>query len=848
MGVFRRRPTNWAGNGGAGGQTSNSQSALGDQSDSSYVFSKYSDGPSNPGAATTSYAPVTTQLPSGRRVVAVKVGQRIRQQNTFTTGAPAAYLRTPAGRVDGSMLYQRDFPIITSWRDQVGPAAYKSGNQPWTLDELNSMGTEHVAYTNLSNPGKYDRNFDLSEAFMDVIYEEPLTDPASITPAGGSTIATSNPRLGATIAAPQQDQPVRLVIELSRASTFTNSKVLVTDYSNLTSPTSIVEYTGQADLGPGLWYRRVKAQDIIGNETAWTATTSFTVAHDALPAPAANTSPASGSIVVNPYAVRTSRVETAPSDARRVGVEWQFSKSATFASGIVTWKNLQDTVITGNVSYDPLPLTTTQFAPAAPGLYGGFLHPSDPSQYLAQGLWNMRSRTVDKWGQTSAWGETTQFTVQHQPVAQNVTPASNQVIDRTVTPARWTFGDPWSGDAQTAFRVRAYAPDNTMVVDSTKITGASGQALQYTMNIPVAYLYQQLRMTIELWDKDDVTSSTVQSYFFVNSTSPQITMPNLANNGVINSGQPKFEWNPGIARPGTTQKTWELRVVNRATNALVYTSGVRTGKETSHIPPTTILRNGGSYQLTLRIVDSDNLNSTLTRNFTAAYDAPPDVQLTVDPQPMLTGGHVHLDWGLSNPTDYFAYWSVFRRELGTTAWTPVAVIDDSSVKSYNDWLVPSVGKYQWTVTQTESKFNEILTSSLDENAPSNFVYTEEFWLIDPDDETNNIRVYSVSDNQYTDAYEQSEYHVKGRGMHVNFGDRLGISGTFTVKVRPRSGYTPTQFIRMVREFAGRRHSFLMRDPFGNITKVVLKEISMTQMAGTGIYEYGDLTIPYQEVY
>jgi hypothetical protein len=196
---------------------------------------------------------------------------------------------------------------------------------------------------------------------------------------------------------------------------------------------------------------------------------------------------------------------------------------------------------------------------------------------------------VDRYGQTSAWQTTTDsFTVQHQPLAQNITPSSGKVIDQNVTPVRWTFGDPWTGDAQTAYQIKVYNDANALVYDSGKL---SSTALQHFLAINASYLYQTLRYTINLWDKDDVTSTIVASNTFVFSNSPAIVQSYPAQNEVVLTGQPKFMWSPGIGRPGTTQRSYELKVYRQDTNALVYTSGEVVSTATSHTPPQVILRN-----------------------------------------------------------------------------------------------------------------------------------------------------------------------------------------------------------------------------------------------------------------
>lgn len=771
----------------------------------------------------------TSDIPAGRRIIAVRLVHRFGQPNSNYRGWPYSYLRQSGARLAASEILAPDGYQAGVYRTQTGPWTTKSGNAPWTIAEVNTMDMYSTivpeGYGGISSG---DRDTRLTELYMQVLYEEPFTTaPTTPQPGNAGTTSTSNPPITYNLAAPQDGQAVRLVIEVARDNAFTTEKkTLVSGYSNATGAGATVTYNGQADLGPGVWYMRAKGQDLLGTETGWSTTSTFTVAHAALPVPV-NTGPAPGAIVVNPLSVRSARVDTAASDSRRVGVEFQYAASNTFGTILVskTVSAADGVATTGTVAYDP---------------------GTDLAQKWPQGAIYVRTRTVDKWNQTSAWSATDSFTVQHQPVAQNVSPTNNAVIDQTVTPVRWTFGDPWNLDAPTAYRIRAYLEDNTEVYDSGKITST---ALQHILAIPTAHLYQRIRYTVALWDTDDVTSSQLASYYFTFSNSPQITMSFPSADEAIATGQPTFQWNPGINRPGATQRSYELKVYNRNTGNLIYTSGVvNSASARSHTPPQTILSNGGSYQLTLRIVDSDGLNSTLIRNFTASYQAPPQVVLEVDPSPALKQGYVQLNWGMTVPDDYFIEWHVYRREEGDTDWDLVTVIDDSSTTEYHDWSVPKVGRFQYSVTQVADRFGFVLESAPHETAESYYVRSEDFWLIDPEDEANNIRLYSVSGNPYKSEYERTSYVVKNRGKKVNIGTRIGISGTMTCKIRPNSGYSPTELINQIEALQARRHAVCLRDPFGRQFKMMIGDIDVDPLAGTGPDEFADLSIPYEEVY
>lgn len=822
MGVIR---VNIAGNLYGNADLVGGSNAFADNSDSTYANIDTAALFTSQGRAEGKCTLWTSTVPAGRTIVAIRPVHRFGQPNTSYRGWPWTYIKTPQGTYyTAAQIMAPDGYQPGVYRTQYGNW-YTRNATPWTVEQIEDLALVSTVVDSQYQSGS-NRQFRLTELYLEVAYSEPLIAPSSVQP--GGTIATSNPELSVVLPAPQGGQMVRAIFEVARDTGFTNDKrTFTTGLSADTAAGARVRYTDPVDLGPGTWYIRAKGRDIVGTETAFTSTTSFTIVHAPLPVPAFTT-PAPSSIVVNPYTVRGARVDTAASDNRKVGVELQFAGNPDFTGTTVT--SVTDTtgagaVVTGNVSVDP---------------------GTDPAQRLPQGTVYVRVRAKDRYGQVSAWSGTETFSVQHQPVARNISPTNNAVIDQTVTPVRWTFGDPWSGDSPTAYRIQVYTEAGDQVYDTGKVAGT---AIQRILAVPNQYLYQRLRYTVALWDTDDVTSTSLASNYFIFSTSPQITMSFPAADEVIATGQPTFRWEPGINRPGTAQRSFELKVYNRVSGNLIYTSGVvNSATAREHTPPQTILSNGGSYQLTLRIVDTDGLNSTLIRNFTASYQAPPQVSLTVDPRTALEGGYVNLDWGLTIPDDYFINWRIYRREAGETDWTPIATIDDSSVTEYHDWFVPKVGEFQYTVTQVADRFGYVLESSPDENAAINYIRSEDFWIIDPTDEANNIRVYSVAGHPYTIEYERSEFIVKGRGRKVNYGTRKGVSGTMECKVRPRSGYTPTDLIRQIENIVDARRVVILRDPFGRAVKMAVGDISVTPMAGTGPDEFADLSIPYLEVY
>ena len=802
--------------GGAGSNT------LGDQNDNTYVSLK-------PFGTTRAGYPamVASEIPAGRQIIAPRVVHRYNyaalQWILPALRAPESWLLRNGQRIPSSGLYSPDGSALYGNVNQAGPIQVKNDYTPWTLAEINELSTEH-----LSRAAGADY-IDLPDVGIDVIISEPLTvTPTLQYPANSSTIATSNVNFSTKLPTPQSYQGIRAVFQVARDAAFTTSlKTFYSSFSFGTDLNSLVTYNGvwdqpsNTDLDPGMWYIRVKGVDVVSQSTAWSATTSFTITHAALPAPSLNT-PTPGSIQVTPYGIRKASPGGTPSDNRSWGVEFNFSKSSTFASGIVSFATALKQDVTP-ISYD------------SEGIV---------SQYLTQGVWYARVRSKDKWGQGSSWSSTQSFTVSHPPLAINTSPTSNGVIDQDKTPLSWSFADSWENDGQTAYQVKIYDESNALIKDSGKTLSSSTRS--YFPALANSYRFRPgLKWTVALWDKDDIKSVSLTNNYFKLSISPQTVLPYPAQNETVLTGQPTISWTPGVSAPAF-QNYYSL-VIKRSDGLTVFES-YGTG-QTGVTPPQIVLKNATDYILTLAVRDSDGLSTTIVRNFRAEYQSPPEVNFTTDYLAYGRDGYVNIDWSLFSPDQYFIEWRVYRREMSSSDYELISIDSNSSHRSYRDWLVPANKNYQYVVTQVADRSGYALESYLDPDAPSGLVVGEDYWLIVPSDMSKNFRAASVSSDSFSDEVETKVEVVIGRGRRVNYGTRLGISGTLTVKLRGSAGMTATEQRAALGVLRDSMHAVLLRDPFGSITKVAIGDaIGYDRLAGVGNAEFADVTIPYQEVF
>ena len=842
MGYYRRRPTSGTDWGTV--ETSGSN-PLGDNNDG--TRKAYFD----TGGTIQGYPKFVadTMIPAGRQIIAVKVGHRQVNGGIFSVGNgwPISRLRFGTKRADESICYKQD-GFSTSVRQVSGPPLYKPGTAGpgyWTEDEINTISSD-IGTNESPAPNRDNKWCIATEVFVDVVYDEPLTAPSPSYPAAGQTISTSSVNFAAVCPAPQAEQPVQAIFQVTQQADFSGDGVssFIGGLQSSTAAdaksvfTSVKTKGTYTNLGPGLWRMRMKKRDSWGRESGWSATTTFTISHPALPVPSV-IAPAPGSTVTTPLAPRAADIPTADTGDRKMGVLFQFSRD-NFATIPVAWANVTGGRFdAGTVSYDP-----KQDSAVGPGLYGSSVSPDDPSQYLAQGTWQARARTVDRWGQFSAWSTVISFTVAHKPVPAPIFPTGGRKFDKDLQLLRWTFTDPWTDDLQSAFQVVVIDPTSQSVLyDSGKVASSVPQA---KITLPTPRLQETLSWGVAVWDLDDVKSDTVVSSMVI-SKAPVITVIDPVEGDQVVSGQPTIQWSAAFARADVTQKSYELVFRDRRTNNVIYQTGKISGTSTSFTPPRVILANLVDVALYLTITDSDDLPNTLIRNFSTNFIRPAEVPSYVDVESFSTNGYATFVYDGAVPDPFFVEWRFYRRPAGLNLpWQLAGTEDDVTVRRFRDWLISGSGEYEFAVTQVATRFGSLVESALPDFSPSYAIRTEHWWLIDTENEANNLRLPPVTDNHFSLKQERKSFVVKGRGTHENRGTKTGKSGSITVAVRASAGMGMEDFMRLVDDIAASTDALHLRDPFGNITKVSLGEMSGVVMKGTGA-EFGDVEIPLEEV-
>jgi hypothetical protein len=190
---------------------------------------------------------------------------------------------------------------------------------------------------------------------------------------------------------------------------------------------------------------------------------------------------------------------------------------------------------------------------------------------------------------------------------------------------------------------------------------------------------------------------------------------------------------------------------------------------------------------------------------------------------------------------------VYRRLSGAVDWELVFSTTNSSITSYHDWTATAGDTYQYSVTQTAGRSGAVLESFTNPGAPALMAGTH-YWLIDPVNESNNLRISQVTADTFSDDYDEAELIIIGRGRKMNHGTRFGYTGELTAELRDDTLGTARFKRQRLQLIKAARTAYYLRNPFGDVLEISLGNLAISRLAGVGTSEFVDVTIPYREVF
>jgi hypothetical protein len=532
-------------------------------------------------------------------------------------------------------------------------------------------------------------------------------------------------------------------------------------------------------------------------------------------------------------------------------MEIQFCPEASFATGVRTYTQGNDKYVNVTGSSDN-PLAMTDTIPI--------------SQALPAGYWYMRVRLVDAMNRKGDWTAVKRFIIGHPPVATPLSPLDNQKYEYGENGTRtfsWQFSDSSASDSQTAYQFRLKAESGTMIYDTGKVN-TSGKSVTY--NVPIAYLNQTLYWDVRLWDTDDAAGqySTGSSYFSLVQAA-NATIVNPLDGSTISTGVPTVR-----AQMSTTGdrkvKEW-VWIISQA-GSVVWSSKrffgtVSNGGTVETIVPNGVLKNNAMYSLQIQIVDDAQLSSnspaSTFHTLWVSPAVPSNVSVDTSHYNDDDDSYIRISWDPSVAEIGFTSWGIYRRDDIIDPVTKniyqagvskeVGRVYSGQGSEFRDYLAPSGVRTTYAVRQQVTRANGFLVESENEVSAAAVPQTDGYWIIDMSDRDNpeTTKLHLVVADSFTDEDEEAEFIIIGRGRHVDKGESLGPKGTLDIQVR-HTGGIPARAKRLkLLEIQRRKHAVYLRNPFGDVFLVSTSSMSVGRLAGVGVSEFCDVTIPYSEV-
>lgn len=646
--------------------------------------------------------------------------------------------------------------------------------------------------------------------------------PTAVTPAAASTVTTMTPTLGATVAADGAGRSLKLEWTLATDSGFTaNVKTIIeadADYRTSGATTEVVSAALKIS-GNGTKYLRARSLTPDGAVSAWSSTQSFTLTMAAPPTPTQIT-PVDISTISTDFPTLGATLGAA-SESRTSHAEWQMATDSGFTTNL---KTITEAAVDNRISG-----ATTEVTPPGSGLF--------------QGTWYLRCRAIDQYGQAGSYSSTQTFTVSHKPTAIPTSPINDTTSAWVTTNLNWNFSDPEPTDTQSAYQIIIERNDTGAVLfDSTKVVSAVKTYAKTTTSLVKDV---KLRWKIRVWDSDDVVSNYSAYQLFTLSDAPVVTITSPTEGQQITTGQPTVTWTTDVQ---TTQANFRVVYKRTSDGATILDSNTIATSAQTYSAPNNILENGVAYSVTVTVTDTQGLQGFDTNNFTTLYQVPDPVIYTVDASMYESDGYINIDWSDMQADGFFIQWNVYRRQTGEVEWTLIAEYINSGITYHRDWTATTGDTWEYSVTQSAGRSGVILDSVVNPTPSSAYADGSHYWLINPDDESNNLRLQNVTSDDFSDPYEEAELIVIGRGRKVNQGTRFGYDGSLVCKLRDDESETARSKRRRLQQIKQALTTYYLRTPFGDLFTVSLGGLSFSRVAGVGVAEYVDVTVPYKEVF
>lgn len=221
---------------------------------------------------------------------------------------------------------------------------------------------------------------------------------------------------------------------------------------------------------------------------------------------------------------------------------------------------------------------------------------------------------------------------------------------------------------------------------------------------------------------------------------------------------------------------------------------------------------------------------------------------TVDATNHDTNGYVRITFTNATKGTNWYSWRVKRRPAGASAWTLLKeyTVDQANYE-YHDVTAPQNTAVDYSVTRVHL-VGSVPTEEADTPQTNITAVGSFYWLIHPTDESKNLVLRNVNSDSYDDDYDTQVHRLIGRGRKADQSTNYGVDGTFSAQLQDiTGGLSAAASLAKLHALKAANTYVYLKTPFGQVWKVALGKLSVSRVAGVGIKEFTDITVPYSEV-
>jgi hypothetical protein len=494
---------------------------------------------------------------------------------------------------------------------------------------------------------------------------------------------------------------------------------------------------------------------------------------------------------------------------------------------------------------------------------------------ISSGLRYFRTRVKNAFGSFGPWTAASQFVIDHPGLATNVQPAYSSTdplpfaysdpasVGYSEHYVSWDFSDSWNHDYQTAYRITLYdTATNAQVWTSGKQASANKNAL---LRVPFASRNKKMFFIVEAWDSYDTTAASTSTSYgsLISQSGPFVstfTCTTVDGNGKINAAAPTFSYTIVDGFRATAYIDFEIS----KNGSTISTTRVVNPPASGTVSFPSVLENNTSYTIKAIATDTGGLKYTATIQGTTLWTppgAPTGIVVSLANYNVENKAYVEVSWSNAAKDANWIAWTVYRRVNQINQYTGAVVetgdlvkvattYEDATTLRYLDYEAPSGCQVDYVIRQMVNRQNSII-ESVNTAATSVSPVSDGYWLIDPtpEDATKSaFKLVSVTSDAYSLKHESQMTYIIGRGMHEDRGGSFGHDGSLSAQLRDTGATTARQKKLRIESIQDEARSLLLRNPFGDIWYVAVGDIAVDRLAGTGLSEFCDITLPYQEVY